>query len=235
MKRAAVAALAALLGLACGEASHPKGGPVVGWPAWGGDSGGRRYSTLAEVTRANVSDLELAWSFRTGDYDPSGAVRTSFQATPVLHEDTLFLCTPFDLVFALDAESGAERWVFDPGVERKPGHHYTCRGVALHFDETVPDEAPCALRILLGTVDARLLAIDGRTGERCTTFGVDGEVDLLRGLGDVRPAEVKALSAPTVLHDLVAVGTAVSDNRRADAPGGVVRGYDVRSDASHSG
>jgi quinoprotein glucose dehydrogenase len=103
--------------------------------------------------------------------------------------------------------------------------------VALHVDESAPEQAPCALRILVGTVDARLLAIDGRTGERCATFGVEGEVDLLRGLGDVRPAEVKALSAPTVLNDLVAVGTADSDNRRADAPGGVVRGYDVRSGA----
>jgi quinoprotein glucose dehydrogenase len=230
-RNAPAALLAAVLGLACGESSHPHGGPVVGWPAWGGDAGGTRYSTLAEITRANVGDLELAWSFRTGDWDPSGAVRTSFQATPLLHDDTLFVCTPFDRVFALDAETGEERWVFDAGVDRTRWRHYTCRGVALHVDETAPADAPCALRVFLGTVDARLLAIDGRSGERCTTFGTDGEVDVLRGLGDVRPGEVKVYAAPTVIHDVVAVGTMVSDNRRADAPGGVVRGYDVRTGA----
>jgi len=230
MTRPLAAALAALL-FACGETQHPHGGPVAGWPVWGGDAGGSRHSPLDEITRENVADLELAWTFRTGDYRESGPVRTSFQATPVLHDDTLFLCTPFDRVFALDAESGEERWVFDPGVDRENLRHYTCRGVTLHEDPALPAAAPCRLRVLVGTVDARLLALDGATGARCADFGANGEVNLLRGLGDVALGEVKAYSTPTVIGDVVAIGTTVSDNKRADAPGGVVRGYDVRSGA----
>jgi len=223
--------LAALALAACGEAPRPRGGAVEGWPTWGGDPGGSRWSRLDEITRENVPALEVAWSFRTGDWDPSGAVRTSFQATPVLHGDTLFLCTPFDRVFALDAESGAERWVFDPGVDRVGLRHYTCRGVALHEETARPAGADCRLRVFVGTVDARLVALDGATGARCAEFGTNGEVDLLRGLGDVAPGEVKAYSTPTVIGDVVAIGTMVSDNRRADAPGGVVRGYDVATGA----
>src|SRR5262245_25263748 len=231
MRRLLAAVCAAASLIACGETPHPHGGPPAGWPAWGGDAGGSRYSPLEEITRANVRDLELAWSFRTGDFDPTGAVRTSFQATPVLHDDTLFLCTPFDRVFALDAETGAQRWVFDPRVDRVGLRHYTCRGVALHEDASLPAGTPCRLRVFLGTVDARLLALDGASGERCAGFGANGEVDLLRGLGDVAPGEVKAYSTPTVIGDVVVVGTMISDNKRADAPGGVVRGYDVATGA----
>jgi quinoprotein glucose dehydrogenase len=225
------AALAAALVLACGEPEHPRGGAPAGWPAWGGDAGGTRYSPLAEVTPANVGDLEVAWRFRTGDFDPSGNLKTSFQATPVLHDDALYLCTPFNRVFALDAETGAERWSYDPGLARERFRHLTCRGVALHTDAAAPAGAACRTRVLTGTIDLRLLALDAATGRPCPGFGAAGAVDLARGLGDVAFAEVKVYSAPTVIGDVVAVGTMVSDNKRADAPGGVVRGYDVRTGA----
>ena len=225
------AALAAAVLLAWGESSHPHGGDVAGWPAWGGDAGGSRYSPLDEITRANVGDLAVAWRFRTGDWDPSGKLKTSFQATPVLHDGALYLCTPFNRVFALDAETGAQRWMFDPGLVREGMRHLTCRGVALHEDTAVPAGAACRTRVLTGTIDLRLVALDAATGRPCAGFGEDGTVDLARGLGDVAVAEVKVYSAPTVIGDVVAVGTMVSDNKRADAPGGVVRGYDVRTGA----
>ena len=227
MRRLLWAALAAVAS-ACGE-SHPHGGEVAGWPSWGGDPGGTRFSPLTEITRENVADLRVAWSFRTGDFDPSGTLRTSFQATPVLQDGTLFLCTPFNRVFALDAETGAQRWVFDPDLDRDGARHLNCRGVALHEDATAPPDAACRVRVLTGTMDLRLIALDARTGERCAGFGTHGEVDLRLGLGDVAPGEVKVYSAPTVIGEVVAVGTMVSDNKRVDAPGGVVRGYDVRS------
>ncbi len=230
MKRRLGAALLAAVLFACSE-SHPHGGAVAGWPAWGGDAGGTRFSPLDEITRENVSDLEIAWSFRTGDFDPTHELRTSFQATPVLHDGALYFCTPFDRVFALDAETGAERWVFDPGIDRAAMRHLNCRGVALHEDPHAAPGASCRVRVLLGTMDLRLIALDAATGERCAGFGANGEVDLSRGLGDIATGEVKVYSAPTVIGDVVAVGTMVSDNKRADAPGGVVRGYDVRTGA----
>jgi quinoprotein glucose dehydrogenase len=224
------AALAAALALACGE-SHPHGGAVAGWPAWGGDAGGSRFSPLEEITPANVSDLAVAWRFRTGDFDPTGTLKTSFQATPVLHDGTLYLCTPFNRVFALDAETGEQRWMYDPGLAPEGMRHLTCRGVALHEDGEAEPGAACRTRVLTGTIDLRLLALDAATGRPCPDFGENGAVDLARGLGDVAFAEVKVYSTPTVIGDVVAVGTMVSDNKRADAPGGVVRGYDVHTGA----
>jgi quinoprotein glucose dehydrogenase len=230
MKPRPLALALAFVAVACGE-PHPHGGSPAGWPAWGGDAGGTRFSPLDELTRENVGDLEVAWSFRTGDFDPEGKLRTSFQATPVLHDGTLYLCTPYNRVFALDAETGAQRWVFDPGLDLAAMRHLNCRGVALHEDAAAAPGAACRVRVLTGTMDLRLFALDAATGERCAGFGEGGEVDLARGLGDVAPAEVKVYSTPTVIGDVVAVGTMVSDNKRADAPGGVVRGYDVRTGA----
>ncbi len=207
----------------------PAPGPAAGWPTWGGPPGGTRYSPLDQIRPENVHRLELAWSVRTGDYDPSGTVRSSFQATPILMDDALLLCTPFNRVLAVDAETGEIRWSFDPEVSREGRSGRTCRGVAAWSGEGA--SGACTRRVFTGTMDARLIALDVATGKPCRDFGRDGEIDLTGHLGDVRPWEVQVTSPPAVLGDVVAVGTAVADNRRADAPGGVVRGYDVRSGA----
>ncbi len=221
--------------LAAPAASGP--GPAVvptdataGWGQWGGDAGGTRYSPLADVTPANVGDLAVAWRFRTGDWDPSGAEATSFQATPVLRDGTLFLCTPFNRVFAVDAETGRERWRFDPRIARS-GHGLACRGVALWEDERATPGSACAARVFTATNDARLIALDAATGRPCADFGVAGEVSLARGLGPLEPGDVRVTSPPTLIGDVVATGAGIADNRRLDMPGGVVRGFDARSGA----
>ncbi|MBW2395707.1 MAG: pyrroloquinoline quinone-dependent dehydrogenase [Deltaproteobacteria bacterium] len=202
---------------------------VAGWPTWGGSPKGTRFSPLDEIDSENVHALELAWSVRTGDFDPSGRVRTSFQATPVLVGDTLVLCTPFNRVLGLAAETGEMRWSFDPKVSREGKTGRTCRGVAVWRSG---GEAPaCATRVFTGTVDARLIVLDAETGRPCADFGQHGEVDLEFGLGPTRAWEVQITSPPTVVGDVVAVGSSIADSRRVDAPGGVIRGYDVRTGA----
>jgi quinoprotein glucose dehydrogenase len=228
-------AWACALALACerGAALREPEAPPVGWSHWGGDAGGARFSPLGEITPANVGELAIAWTFRTGDWDPTGGIATSFQATPVLRGDTLYLCSPFNRVFAVDAESGLLRWVFDPETIRLPQGH-VCRGVALWEAADAKRRArpaACAARVFTATNDARLFAIDAETGRRCTDFGAKGEVDLTLGLGEIVPGDVRATSPPAVIGDVVAVGTLVADNRRVDMPGGVVRGYDARSGA----
>jgi quinoprotein glucose dehydrogenase len=105
--------LLALIGLACERAAEPLDptGPVSGWPTWGGDAGGSRHSPLTQITRENVGRLELAWRFHTGDVAAANLTRgkSVFEATPILDGDTLYFCSPFDRVFALDAETGAQR------------------------------------------------------------------------------------------------------------------------------
>ena len=92
--------------------------PVAEWPAWGGDAGGARHSPLTQITPENVGDLEVAWVHHSGDMEYGGGdthLPSSLQVTPIVVEGTLYYCTPFDRVFALDPETGAERWSYDPG------------------------------------------------------------------------------------------------------------------------
>jgi len=216
--------------VACGgETAGEAPGPAAGWPSYGGDAGGLRWSPLDGIDRENVAALEVAWTFHTGDVDPTGGRHTAFEATPVLHGDTLYFCSPYDRIFALDAETGVQRWVYDPGVDLDAVASLTCRGVAVAEVEAHARTAPCRTTVFEGTVDARLVAVDAGSGHACEEFGNAGEVDLTRGLGDVRPREYKVTSPPTVVHDVVVVGAQVSDNKRLDAPGGVVRAYDTRT------
>ena len=240
MKRTGALWLAlALAATARGEASEPT---RMDWPAWGGDHGGGKYSTAAEITPENVAQLEVVWSYRTGDFltkdgsprggvPPKGKGKTSFQATPVLDAEsrTLYFCSPLNRVFALDAETGLERWVFDP-ESRDRDWNKRCRGVAL-WEDPAADAVPCAKRVFASTLDARLIAIDAATGERCADFGTNGEVDLRRGVGEHPPTEYRPTSTPTVIGDVVAVGAAVADGRRLLVPAGVIRGFDARTGA----
>src|SRR5690349_13969344 len=145
-----------------------------GWPSYGGDPGGTRYSRARAITRDNVAGLRQVWEYRTGDVsDGKGSVSaTSFQATPILFEDTLYLCSPFNRVIALDPRTGTARWTFDPKVEigkdnqsrKTDGGALRCRGVAAWADAQAAPGAPCSRRIFEGVIDGRLIALDARTG-----------------------------------------------------------------------
>lgn len=204
------------------------GGPMAGWPAVGGDVDGRRFSPLTQITPANVDALEVAWTYHTGDVS-SGTDKhgpTAFQATPLVVGNTMYLCSPYNRVIALDAETGTERWVHDPKVDLNGVYTPTCRGVA-YWEGS--GEGRCARRILSATLDARLIALDAGTGEVCAGFGSNGAVNLRDNLGDVRTGEYYVTSAPLVLGNLVVTGAFVQDGQRVDAPPGVVRAFDVMS------
>ena len=100
------------------------------WPAYGGSEGGGHYTSATQIHADNVADLELAWTHRSGDFvggSPDmnedqtleGNLNrpTSFMVTPIKVEGSLYYCTPYNRVFALDPASGEERWSFDPGVD----------------------------------------------------------------------------------------------------------------------
>ncbi len=209
------------------------------WPAYGGDQGGTRYSAAREITAANVDGLRVEWLVRTGDMarrEPALMKRIKFETTPVLADGKLVLCTPFNEVIALDPGTGRELWRFDPKVatDRRPANRYNCRGVAQWRDVDAPADArldaPCSHRIFTGTVDARLIALDARTGQRCSAFGANGEVVL--DTGALRwPGEFQVSSAPVVAGGAVIVGSSINDNGRAAAPSGKVRAFDARTGA----
>lgn len=205
-----------------------------GWPFYGHDGGGTRYSPLAQINRQNVVNLKVAWVFHTGDVSDGtgGRKRSGLEATPVLLNGTLYLTTGFNRVFAVDAETGKQLWVYDPKIDLS-GHYgdgLINRGVALWIDPSRTKDKPCSTRIFEATLDARLVALDSATGEPCLDFGDHGLVSLREVLRYI-PGQYHMTSPPAVIDDIVVLGSAIDDNSRAEMPSGVVRAFDARTGA----
>ncbi|MFM1887292.1 MAG: hypothetical protein RL026_2449 [Pseudomonadota bacterium] len=227
------------------------------WPTYGHDAGGQRHSPLTQITVDNVATLQPAWTYRMRPANtaapavsqadaaqrvaegvapqppaagPPGRRRANSrfsqsQATPLVVGGRMFLSTPYSRVVALEPETGKELWVYAvPG----PGQP-SLRGV-----EYWPGDAKHAPRILFGTRDGRLIALDAATGKLASGFGKDGILDLKTpGLvGDMadRPgaANYGMTSPPLIWRDLVITGAAVQENPPLGLPGDV-RAWDVRT------
>lgn len=204
------------------------------WEHWGGDAGGTRFSPLSQITPGNVTRLIEAWRFHTGDLiarPPALMRRSKFEATPLLVEDSLIFCTPFNEVVALNPATGRARWRYDPGIpaDFRPGNRWVCRGVTHWRDPQAAANAVCASRIVMGTNDARVIALDAKTGAPCAGFGEQGEVKLDPGMALDYAGEFQVTSPPIVARDTIVVGSSFADNRRVDAPRGIVRAFDART------
>ena len=172
--------------------------------------------------------------YRTGDLEnrPEAIRQSATEGTPLLVEDSLVFCTPFNEVIAVHPGTGEELWRFDPQInlQQDPANQYVCRGVA-HWQDPAGDGA-CSSRILMGTNDARLIAIDAKDGSRCADFGDNGEVRIDPGMELWWAGEFQITSPPVIVGDTVIVGSAIGDNARVEAPAGTVRAFDVRSGAA---
>jgi len=208
------------------------------WAAYGGDAAGTRYSSLASITRENVDRLRVAWTWSTGDVPvpapmrpiPGQDVRAgSFEVTPLVIADTMYLSTPYNRVVALDAATGEEIWSYDPGTVEwgKPpnGTGLVHRGVAVWTGGG-------RRRVFLNT-RWRLIALDAATGEVVETFGDHGEVDLTeRLLWHTNRLHYTQTSPPVVFEDLVIVGNGVWDGFvYPNDPPGDIQAFDARSGA----
>lgn len=204
------------------------------WYAYGGDAGGKRFSPLRHLTPANVGELENAWTYRTGELAEGSPVadKLTFEATPIFFADRLYLSTAFGEIIALDAATGTEVWRYEPDVRRGTSYsELVSRGVSLWIDSRAAADAACRARILEGTIDARLIAVDAETGRPCDEFGDGGEVDLAAGYRAPRsnPGDYQVTSPPAIVGDVVVVGSSIGDNWHTDTGGGAVRGFDARS------
>ena len=155
--------------LACSATTYAESD--TSWRHYGADAGGTRFSPHTEIHPGNIHELRQAWSYRTGDISDGGKLpgKSTFKATPVLLDDTLYVSTPFNRVIALDAASGDEVWTFDPHVDfsERYAEMFTSRGVSLWTDSDAGEHIPCQQRVILGTLDARLIALDAKNGRRC--------------------------------------------------------------------
>jgi quinoprotein glucose dehydrogenase len=221
--------------------SAPPATPTVAsgdddWPSYGRDPGGSRYSPLAQINRTNVSRLQPAWRFSTGEARPSYATdrNRSFEDTPLVIAGTMFVVTPLGRVFALDASTGRERWRYNASVVRVAHFgDFTTRGVSYWRDPRAGTNNTCKARIVFATIDARLIALDAATGAPCQEFGDGGTVDLRVGLHHAPHEfeEYEVTSPPAVVNGMLVVGSAISDNGWTDAVSGEARGYDARTGA----
>ena len=223
-----VVAKAALLSTALMGCQDPTG--MVEWPHVGSEQAQTKYSAAEEITAANVGELEIVWKWEPNEmpleeYDTRPG---PFQATPVMIGNVLYLSTMYTRVAALDAETGAELWVFDPkayegGPKGVGPRGFKHRGIAYWNDGDVE-------RIFLNSRD-RLYAIDAATGELDAGFGESGSVLLTEGHGrPVTRYEFDQTSPPVVFEDLVIVGSRVPDRlqRKFDTPG-TVQAFDART------
>lgn len=218
MRNALIATL--LLATACSSTTTSNND----WPAYA-NAGGTRYSPLTDIDRTNVSQLEIAWTYHTGEtsFVKDSEQKSTFETTPIVIDGTMYLSTGFNKVIALDAATGREKWVFEPLVDRSGDFsEVTSRGVAYWAK---------GKRIFEGTIDARLIALDATTGAPAKEFGVRGTVDLTEGIEHPRFGDYQVTSPPAVIGDLVIVGSAIGDNGAAELERGSVRAYDARTGA----
>ncbi|MEO7083346.1 MAG: PQQ-binding-like beta-propeller repeat protein [Gemmatimonadaceae bacterium] len=228
--KAAVALLAAITALLGPNAAHAQAGNE--WPVYGGDLGATKYSTLTDINRANVSALTRAWEWATGE-TPNAALRTrpgTFQATPLMIGDTLYLSTSYNRVVALDANTGRELWSYDPKAydagQPPNGTGFVHRGVATWTDGK-------QRRIFMNS-RWNLIALDAATGKPIRDFGDTGVVDLTRALArnnkPVNKLHYTQTSPPVVWRNLVIVGNGVADKLiYPNDPPGDVQAFDVKS------
>lgn len=204
-----------------------------GWPVHGATPEGTRYSPLSQINRNNVDELEIAWRYRTGEMERRGEkfAQSKDQNIPVTVAGNLVICTPFNRVIALDPATGQERWVFDPDVtmDLQPPAPYACRGVAAWRDESVDENGACHTRIIFGTNDLRIFAIDARTGQLCADFGGKGWISAPASKTQAYPGEIRYLMPPAIINDTLVIGSAIMDSHRFDTPSGKVQAFNTRT------
>ena len=212
------------------------------WPAYGRTQAGVRYSPLNQINSDNVKDLEVAWTFRTGEMKTENdSGETTNQVTPIKIGNNMFMCTTHQRLIALDPATGKEKWSFDPKLKAdNTFQHLTCRGVS-YFDagNTVQfaksleskksSSALCPRKVILPVNDGRLVAINADNGQRCTDFGKNGEVDLQKDMPFPYPGGYVPTSPPVITGTTIIIGGSTTDNYSTEEPSGVIRGYDVNT------
>ncbi|MCC5908043.1 MAG: PQQ-binding-like beta-propeller repeat protein [Balneolaceae bacterium] len=186
------------------------------WHSFLGDKAATQYSSLTQINTENVHELEVAWTFSTGDL--LDGERTEIQANPLIIDGVLYSTSPLKKAFALDAATGEKIWMFDPFEGEEPRSRGVNRGFATWSD----DEGNRRLFYVAGH---RLWAIDASTGEPVEDFGENGSLDFSTGLDrDARDIRVTATSPGIVYKDLLIHGSRVYNL----APGHI-RAFNVRT------
>src|SRR5262249_28266 len=139
------------------------------------------YSPLAQITPANAGTLEQAWTYHSGRFAADKHSGHQLELTPIMVDGLLYGCNAHSAVFALDPTSGKQVWRHDTKIDAAAGGRGGCRGVTYYRAPASVSE--CPTRILVGTIDNHLIALDAKTGAACQGFGDKGSVNLSDGEG----------------------------------------------------
>jgi len=218
------------------------GVPAADWPAYGRTQAGTRYSPLSQINDKNVNDLQVAWTFRSGETKTANdSGETTNEGTPIKIGDNMFICTTHQILVALDPTTGKEKWRFDPKLQADPSfQHLTCRGVAYYDSANTTEfatslanitsaQTECPRKVFLPVNDGRLFAINADNGQRCSNFANHGELDLKHMNPYTFPGGLEPTSPPVVTGTTVVIGGSVTDNYSIHEPSGALRGYDVNT------
>lgn len=206
--------------------------PDEEWRSYGGSAANLKYSATDQIRPSNVKRLEIAWKWRSPDEERKLEAKVRpwlFEATPLMIGGKLYVITGMGLLAAIDAVSGKTLWTYDPKSYARGKaalYGFTHRGVAYW-----PGTAEIPPRILVGTVDGYLLALDAATGTPPAGFGRDGRVDLLAQWPQANRDLYTVTSPPVIVRGVAVVGSGISDvlGPNASTPAGDVRGFDVQT------
>lgn len=199
------------------------------WTTYKGSDEAIHYSSLTQIDTSNVTQLQVAWEYHTGDADT--AAHSQIQCNPIVIDGVLYGTSPQLKLFAIDAATGKAKWVFNPQDSIEIANRVmqfvlnNNRGVA-YWTDGANDKR------IFYTAGSQLYAIDANTGKPVKTFNNGkGYVELHEGLGrdDVYDLFVTSTSPPVIYKDLVITGTRVDEGAQA-APGHI-RAYDVKTGA----
>lgn len=224
------------LGGGSGKSDGPTNydGPVADWLHWGNDEGGSRYSPLNQITPDNIGRLKKAWTYHIGKLDVPEGTSPTFEATPIVADGRMFVCSGAGKIAALNPETGEELWAWERKPDVSNSYLINCRGVTYYKDPPTANQPAariCPQRIIAGTLDGRMVALDAQTGKPCQDFGTNGIADLTQGLGRIQPGGFSISSPPVIADGKIITGGRIPDNMSTDEVAGVIRAFDIRSGA----
>jgi quinoprotein glucose dehydrogenase len=238
-RRVAIAACLLLTTCSMSQAQPPPSQPDTAatqqWNTFNGNLAAQKFATATQITPGNVGHLKTAWQFKTGDVsNGSGKLpATVWSATPLFANDTLYVGTPFYRIFAVDPGTGHVKWIFDPHATLKAltQPELKSRGVAYwQAHDPVPGQA-CQKIVYIGTMAAKLYAVDADTGKPCSGFGTNGVLNINQWNKVNAKWPLSILQPPTVYHNTLFIGWAGKDWVDSEAPAGTVFAVDARTGA----
>jgi quinoprotein glucose dehydrogenase len=193
------------------------------WLSYGANEQGDKFSTLTQITKDNVKDLEVAWVHNHGDMERGGHRMIGYETTPLAWNGILFFTTPFGQVHAVDGATGKDLWKFRPeyDIEKALFGWAINRGVSLRQDGNTA-------HLYVAPIDGRLYCIDAKTGKPVKAFGDNGVVD---AFGSLKWDHLGARGAysytmpPTIFEDLVIVGSQIGDTPKITRPPGAILAF----------